>query len=102
MPFLLCLMLTPLDSGVDSNGIDIMGRVTGGDSNPLVGATVMITGTSFGAMSDSNGEYVIEDHSATDSISLNARMLTFSPVDTVLAVRRFYLNGQVRFDNVTY
>ncbi|MEA3266106.1 MAG: TonB-dependent receptor, partial [Candidatus Fermentibacteria bacterium] len=37
----------------------IAGRVTDTDGNPLIGATVMITGTAFGAMTDSNGEYFI-------------------------------------------
>ncbi len=37
----------------------IAGRVTDSDGNPLIGATVMIIGTSFGAMTDPNGEYFI-------------------------------------------
>ncbi|MCD4706520.1 MAG: TonB-dependent receptor [Candidatus Sabulitectum sp.] len=37
----------------------ISGRVTDTDGNPLVGATVMVVGTSYGAMTDSNGEYFI-------------------------------------------
>ncbi|MFO7949126.1 MAG: carboxypeptidase-like regulatory domain-containing protein, partial [Candidatus Fermentibacteraceae bacterium] len=37
----------------------IAGRVTDQDGNPLVGATVMVVGTSFGAMTDANGEYYI-------------------------------------------
>ncbi len=37
----------------------IAGRVTDVDGNPLVGATVMIVGTSYGAMTDPNGEYFI-------------------------------------------
>lgn len=37
----------------------IAGRVTDSDGNPLVGATVMVVGTSFGAMTDPNGEYFI-------------------------------------------
>ena len=37
----------------------IAGRVTDTDGNPLVGATVMVVGTSFGAMTDPNGEYFI-------------------------------------------
>jgi len=37
----------------------IAGRVTDADGNPLVGATVMVVGTSFGAMTDPNGEYFI-------------------------------------------
>ncbi len=37
----------------------IAGRVTDTDGNPLIGATVMISGTSYGAMTDPNGEYFI-------------------------------------------
>ncbi len=37
----------------------IAGRVTDTDGNPLVGATVMVVGTSYGAMTDPNGEYFI-------------------------------------------
>ncbi len=37
----------------------IAGRVTDTDGQPLIGATVMITGTAYGAMTDSNGEYFI-------------------------------------------
>lgn len=37
----------------------IAGRVTDSDGNPLIGATVMIVGTTFGAMTDPNGEYFI-------------------------------------------
>jgi outer membrane receptor protein involved in Fe transport len=37
----------------------IAGRVTDIDGTPLIGATVMIVGTTYGAMTDSNGEYFI-------------------------------------------
>ena len=37
----------------------IAGRVTDVDGNPLIGATVLIVGTTFGAMTDTNGEYFI-------------------------------------------
>jgi len=37
----------------------VSGRVTDTDGNPLVGATVMVVGTSYGAMTDPNGEYFI-------------------------------------------
>jgi len=37
----------------------VAGRVTDTDGNPLVGATVMVVGTSYGAMTDPNGEYFI-------------------------------------------
>ncbi|MCK5117262.1 MAG: carboxypeptidase regulatory-like domain-containing protein, partial [Candidatus Aegiribacteria sp.] len=37
----------------------IAGRVTDTSGNPLIGATVMVVGTSYGAMTDANGEYFI-------------------------------------------
>ncbi|MCD4777241.1 MAG: TonB-dependent receptor [Candidatus Aegiribacteria sp.] len=37
----------------------IAGRVTDNSGNPLIGATVMVVGTSYGAMTDANGEYFI-------------------------------------------
>lgn len=37
----------------------IAGRVSDDSGNPLIGATVMIVGTSYGAMTDANGEYFI-------------------------------------------
>jgi outer membrane receptor protein involved in Fe transport len=37
----------------------IAGRVIDSEGNPLIGAAVMIVGTSYGAMTDANGEYFI-------------------------------------------
>jgi len=37
----------------------IAGRVTDANGNPLIGATVMVVETSYGAMTDANGEYFI-------------------------------------------
>lgn len=51
----LCLALV---AGAGTTG-KIAGRVTDNSGNPLIGATVMIVGTSFGAMTDANGEYFI-------------------------------------------
>lgn len=39
----------------------ITGYVCDDRGNPLVGATVMVVGTSYGAMTDAYGEYLIED-----------------------------------------
>lgn len=51
----LCLALV---AGAGTTG-KIAGRVTDTSGNPLIGATVMIVGTSFGAMTDANGEFFI-------------------------------------------
>ncbi len=37
----------------------IAGRITDTSGEPLIGATVMVVGTSYGAMTDANGEYFI-------------------------------------------
>ena len=52
----------------------IAGRVTDTDGNPLVGATVMVVGTSYGAMTDPNGEYFIINLQP-GTYSLQARMV---------------------------
>ncbi len=51
----LCLALA---AGAGTTG-KIAGRVTDTSGSPLVGATVMIVGTPYGAMTDANGEYFI-------------------------------------------
>jgi len=53
--FLLFLAITGFAGTTGS----IAGKVTDNQGNPMVGATVMIMGTSFGAMTDANGEYFI-------------------------------------------
>jgi outer membrane receptor protein involved in Fe transport len=51
----LCIALA---AGAGTTG-KIAGRVTDASGNPLVGATVMIVGTAYGAMTDANGEFFI-------------------------------------------
>jgi len=55
---LALLLFVSLAANAGTTG-KIAGRVTDADGNPLIGATVMIVGTSFGAMTDPNGEYFI-------------------------------------------
>ena len=52
----------------------IAGRVTDTEGNPLVGATVMVEGTSYGAMTDANGEYFIINLQPGD-YAVTARMV---------------------------
>ncbi|MCK5130965.1 MAG: TonB-dependent receptor [Candidatus Sabulitectum sp.] len=55
---LALLLFVSLSATAGTTG-KIAGRVTDSDGNPLIGATVMIVGTTFGAMTDPNGEYFI-------------------------------------------
>ena len=57
-----------------ASGGSISGHVCDTSGNPLVGATVMVVGTAFGAMSDPNGEYMIEGL-APGVYSIQARMV---------------------------
>jgi outer membrane receptor protein involved in Fe transport len=52
------LMLVAVSAMAGTTG-KIAGRVTDNSGTPLVGATVLIVGTSYGAMTDANGEYFI-------------------------------------------
>jgi outer membrane receptor protein involved in Fe transport len=58
MMSLALLLFVSLTATAGTTG-KIAGRVTDIDGNPLVGATVMVVGTSYGAMTDPNGEYFI-------------------------------------------
>jgi len=53
---LLLLLTAPL--AADTTGI-LAGVVSGSDGEPLVGASVLVEGTSLGAMTDNRGEYAI-------------------------------------------
>ncbi len=57
--FTLALMLFVSLVATAATTGKIAGRVTDTNGNPLIGATVMIVGTAFGAMTDQNGEYFI-------------------------------------------
>ena len=71
---LLSLFLNPVSSAEDSSTGSICGTVTDSNGNPLIGATVMIIGTSIGAMTDRNGAYNIPDVTP-GSYSLQASMV---------------------------
>lgn len=59
MPIILALLMFVALSAMAGTTGKIAGRVLDNSGNPLVGATVMIVGTSYGAMTDANGEYFI-------------------------------------------
>jgi len=62
---LLCLLFTsvPILARGDGTGT-VLGFVYNQNGDPLIGATVMVEGTSFGAMTDALGDFIIEDLSA--------------------------------------
>ncbi len=55
----IALVLLMAVSAMATTTGKIAGRVTDATGTPLIGATVMIIGTSYGAMTDQNGEYFI-------------------------------------------
>ncbi len=75
LTFLTCLFLLLQSPESEVQYVDITGGVTFADSNPLHGATVMVVGTSLGAMTDSSGCYLIENCPVSDSLSLLSRMV---------------------------
>ncbi|MCK5063964.1 MAG: TonB-dependent receptor [Candidatus Fermentibacteraceae bacterium] len=83
---LLPLLLLTFSAFADTTGI-VGGIVSDMDGEPLVGATVMIDETSLGAMTDTNGEYVIAGVSP-GSYSVTASMVgrTTSRMDGVRVV----------------
>lgn len=73
----LCLvLLVSLPVHADTTGI-IAGIVSNQDGEPIVGATVMIEETSFGAITDTNGEYVIVNLDP-GTYQISARMIGYS------------------------
>ena len=67
------ILLQPQVSSADTTGI-IAGIITDTSGDPLPGASVMIIGSEFGSMSDSEGEYVIAGLSPGE-YTLSARMV---------------------------
>jgi len=58
MTTLALVLFVALSATAGTTG-KIAGRVSDDSGNPLIGATVMVVGTSYGAMTDANGEYFI-------------------------------------------
>jgi len=69
----LLLMIVPLAAYATATGI-IAGLVEDTDGNPLIGATVTIEGTPFGAMTSPQGEYVVAALSP-GTYTVQARMM---------------------------
>lgn len=67
------LLVLPVLAFSSSVGI-IAGSVTDGNGNPLIGATVLIEGTPYGAMTSSEGEFVISALSI-GSYTIRAQMV---------------------------
>lgn len=71
--FLICLLAVSLQAVAGTTG-RIAGVVRDSTGDPITGATVMISGTEFGTMTDSNGEYLIHNLSP-GGYTLLARMV---------------------------
>ncbi len=83
---LLPLLILSFSAYADTTGI-IGGVVSDADGDPLIGATVMVDNTYLGAVTDSNGEYIIAGVSP-GSYSVTASMVgrTTSRMENVLVI----------------
>jgi outer membrane receptor protein involved in Fe transport len=72
LPLLLAALLPSLTQASTTGSI--AGVVTDASGEPVVGASVVIAGTEFGAMTDPNGEYYIQNL-VPDEYTLTARMV---------------------------
>lgn len=62
---LICLFLSTVPILAHDGGTGtVMGSVRIRGEHPLIGATVMVWGTSYGAMTGANGQFIIENLSA--------------------------------------
>lgn len=77
--FVLVLILTCVPPLYAFGTGAVSGVVTDSHGDPVVGAAVMVTGTAFGAMTNSRGEYYIPQLSAGE-YSMTARMVGMASV----------------------
>ncbi len=66
----------PVKSGIDSDieaselqQVTVTGTVTGKDGAPIIGVTVIVKGTTLGALTDINGRYTIPNVPLNSSLS---------------------------------
>jgi len=71
--FIICILAFSLSATAGTTG-RIAGVVYNAEGTPVVGATVIITGTEFGTMTDSNGEYLVHNLNP-GTYTLQARMV---------------------------
>ncbi len=75
LPLLTVLiLLLPLSTSVAGTTGSIAGTVTDSEGDPVVGASVVVAGTEYGAMTDANGEYFIQGLNSGE-YTLTARMV---------------------------
>ena len=87
----------PSTLGAQSDLGKLQGRVTDSDGQPIGQAQVLITGTAFGAVTDPQGFYFINNIPA-GTMDARIRMIGFGPVD-LLGIR--ILAGQTITQDVT-
>ena len=75
---LVLVLVAALAANAGTTG-KIVGRVTDENGTPLIGATVLILGTQYGAMTDPNGEYFIINL-APGTYDVQARMVGMEEV----------------------
>lgn len=66
--FSLVLLLFSIETVLAQNSVLVSGRITDETGDPIVGASVLVKGTSRGLNSDTNGKYKIEANSASTLI----------------------------------
>ena len=74
--------------GIASQSRTIHGLVTDSAGNPMIGATVMISGTSLGAMTNAYGAFIISDI-PMGSYTIEARMVGMLPETKELDLTSF-------------
>ena len=82
----VCLVLALLVSVDLFAQVAVSGRITDTDGNPVAGATVLVTGTSTGTVSDANGNYRIVVPAGKDR-ALNVSFLGYKAVDVAVGSR---------------
>lgn len=83
----LCLLLLPLVMSAQTNLVSISGNVTDANSGtPLVGVSVVVSGTTYGTTTDFDGNYAFTANLATGSYTLEAMYLGFTTTTSVIEV----------------
>jgi len=88
--FFLLITLNMLNAGVHNNGL-IEGRVSEKNSNiPLAGVNIIIKGTMFGAISDKNGNFKMENIPAGKYL-MQVQMIGYHTIEKEIEVKKSHI-----------